>query len=88
MKHLRRTTLIMLSFLMVFTLFACGGTWVEPNLGIISTQCTEEDIEALKEEGEISPMAKTLLSTACTSISKQFAGDVRCKDGILQVKCK
>ncbi|HPJ40400.1 MAG TPA: hypothetical protein PK253_12905 [Spirochaetota bacterium] len=67
-------------------LISCGGTWVDVP-GPMGA-CTDKDVTDNDLEKGFMGMGKTVFQSTCMQMQKQYAGEYRCNDGQLQVKCK
>lgn len=81
-----KKTCLFLILLLSTVLISCGGTWVDVP-GPMG-ECTEKEIENTDMEKGFMGLGKTMFQSTCMQMQKQYAGEYRCKDGQLQVKCK
>lgn len=83
MKKWTQKTVLLFLLSASLVMVSCGGSWVEMP-GPMNKGCTEKKLDQIKKGG----MAAIMFSATCKGQGKEYAGDVRCSDGKIQVKCK
>jgi|GEM_PF-1855896 len=86
MKKFKMLSLALIT-LFSLSLVSCGS-WVDmPKMGMLGNKCSAKDIEKYKKSKN-KAIAKMLFGSVCKKEGKEFADDIRCNDGKLQIKCK